>query len=367
MAIIDELLKENPYARTERADFLSAMKESLRHHYRHSEHFPKFIDANNFDVGKVFLVEEIPFLPVSIFKELELVTGNLGDIKKRVFSSATTGNKPSVICLDQVTIDRQRVALTKIMSDFLGAQRKNFIILDSPNVARSTDGEVSSRGSAVRGMLPFALRTFFVLNDDLTINKKELGQALDLLQGDKDISFFGFTWVVYNALKELEKESDYNKDILVRFADLPAHKNLMHLGGWKKLRDLQVEKKDFNALVARHLHMSPSGVIDIYGMTEQLGTVYPDCSAGFKHVPLYSDVIVRDPVTLEPKGKGKGKSGFLQFLTPIPNSYPGISILTDDIGEIAGENGCSCGRKGKFFIFRKRNEAAELKGCGDTI
>lgn len=363
--IIDTLLKENPYARTERADFLSAMKESLGHHYRHSEHFQKFIDTNNFNVSKVFSVEEIPFLPVSIFKELELVTGNLGDIKKRVFSSATTGNKPSIICLDQVTIDRQRVALTKIMSDFLGTQRKNFIILDSPNVARSTDGEVSSRGSAVRGMLPFALQTFFVLNEDLTMNKDKLGKALDSLHNDKDICFFGFTWVVYNALKELEKESPGNREILKRLADISSGKNLMHLGGWKKLRDLQVEKKDFSALAARLLSMNASGVIDIYGMTEQLGTVYPDCSAGFKHVSLYSDVIVRNPVTLEPKGKGE--SGFLQFLTPIPNSYPGISILTDDIGEIAGENGCSCERKGKFFIFRKRNEAAELKGCGDTI
>src|SRR3989344_6631913 len=182
--IIDAILKENPYARTERADFLSAIRESLQHHYKYSKNFRKFVDVNAFDINKDFSVQEIPFLPVSVFKELELITGSPDKIKKRVFSSATSGNKPSTICLDQITIDRQRAALTQIMSDYLGTQRKNFIILDSPKVAHSADGEVSSRGSAVRGMLPFALRTFFVLNDDLTINKEELGQTLDSLRGD---------------------------------------------------------------------------------------------------------------------------------------------------------------------------------------
>ena len=61
------------------------------------------------------------------------------------------------------------------------------------------------------------------------------------------------------------------------------------------------------------------------------------------------------------------KSGFIQILSPIPNSYPGISILTDDIGEIIGEDDCTCGRKGKYFVFTKRSEKADPKGCGDTL
>ena len=100
-------------------------------------------------------------------------------------------------------------------------------------------------------------------------------------------------------------------------------------------------------------------------MTEQLGTVYPDCSEGFKHVPLYSDIIIRDITTTE--SLAKGKAGLIQFVSPIAHSYPGISILSDDIGRIVGVDDCECGRMGKYFVFEKRAEFAELRGCGDTL
>ena len=59
--------------------------------------------------------------------------------------------------------------------------------------------------------------------------------------------------------------------------------------------------------------------------------------------------------------------GFIQIISPIPHSYPGISILTDDIGEIIGQDDCTCGRLGKRFVFSSRSEVADPKGCGDTL
>jgi hypothetical protein len=100
-------------------------------------------------------------------------------------------------------------------------------------------------------------------------------------------------------------------------------------------------------------------------MTEQLGTIYPDCDAGYKHVPIYSEIMIRNTDTLEIEDVGK--SGFIQLLSPIPHSYPGISLLSDDIGKIIGIDNCPCGRKGKYFQFEKRAEQADIKGCGDTI
>ena len=110
--------------------------------------------------------------------------------------------------------------------------------------------------------------------------------------------------------------------------------------------------------------MKTKKIVDVYGLTEQLGTIYPDCPFGFKHTPLYVDIIVRNLNNFLPSAIGE--KGYLQFLTPIPHSYPGISILSDDIGEIVGLDGCSCGRRGKFFKFNKRDEAVDLRGCGDT-
>ena len=76
-------------------------------------------------------------------------------------------------------------------------------------------------------------------------------------------------------------------------------------------------------------------------------------------LPSVSNALCVEPID--------GKSGFIQVISPIPNSYPGISLLTDDIGEILGRDNCPCGRKGTYFIFKKRSEMADPKGCGDTL
>ena len=73
-------------------------------------------------------------------------------------------------------------------------------------------------------------------------------------------------------------------------------------------------------------------------MTEQLGIVYPDCSEGNKHVPIFADVLIRD--IHNQQILPHRTPGFIQTLCPTPNSYPGISVLTDDIGEVLGEDDC---------------------------
>lgn len=360
--LIDSLLKEKPYSRLGQNDFMSAMREAVSHHYQNSEHYSKFLSSKNFNPKANYNIEDIPFFPVAVFKELELITGHTGQIKKRVFSSSTTSNNPSMVCLDQTTIDRQRIALSQILEDFLDNKRRLFIVFDSPEVVRASKAELSSRGSAIRGMLLMANRYFFVLNNDLTLNFEELKKALSSIKKGNSVCLFGFTWIIYKLLTDMSQQKISALNSLLKHAT--NDKILLHIGGWKKMADLNVTKGDFNNLVAKRFAVKTSKITDVYGFTEQLGTIYPDCPSGFKHVPLYSDIITRDPINFYPSVIGE--KGLLQFMTPIPNSYPGISILSDDIGTIVGLDGCSCGRKGKYFVFNKREESAELRGCGDT-
>ncbi len=360
--IIDELLEEKPYSRLGRDDFLSAMHEALNYHYKNSEYFRRFLNFQNFNPNKNYAVQDIPFLPVAIFKELELITGYSGNIKKRVFSSSTTSNKPSMVCLDQTTIERQRIALSQILGDFLENKRRVFIIFDSPETAFVSSGELSSRGSAIRGMLLLASRYFCVLNKDLSINYKELQKALSSAKKEEGVCFFGFTWIIYKLLTNMPQHGVSILKFILK--DTTADRILVHIGGWKKMADLNATKDDFNNLITKYLKVKIKKITDIYGLTEQLGTIFPDCPFGFKHAPLYSDIIVRNPINFLPAAIGE--KGLLQFITPIPNSYPGVSVLSDDVGTIIGLDGCHCGRRGKFFLFNKREETAELRGCGDT-
>ena len=62
-----------------------------------------------------------------------------------------------------------------------------------------------------------------------------------------------------------------------------------------------------------------------------------------------------------------GTEGVIQVLSCIPRSYPGHSLLTDDLGVVHGEDNCKCGRKGKYFSINGRLKAAEVRGCSDAV
>lgn len=361
---VDALLELNPYdiPQSEKEKlFLEAMKESHHRHYNNNELFKRFIDAQNSTQDSL---ETIPYLPITLFKEMELITGKKEDIKNIIRSSATTSNKPSIIALDELTVKRQQVALRKIMGSFLGEKRMVFIVFDSKSTVERNGLDLSSKASAVRGMTQFAKSMRFILNDNLEFDQELFNKALEGLTEQDEICFFGFTWLMYKTYLAM-KEKNTDITIIEKLQTLKYNTKILHTGGWKKLTDLNVNKDTFVQNISTILNIEKGNVIDFYGMTEQLGTVYPDCEYGYKHMPLYSEIIIRNADTLQPANVGE--TGFIQLLTPIPHSYPGISILTEDLGEIVGIDTCQCGRKGKYFIFKKRVEKAPLKGCGDTL
>lgn len=366
--IIDNLLAKKPYdygVKEKELLFLDAMKESFQWHQDNNALFQRFLKSHNFKKDNIAKIEELPFLPITIFKEMELITGRKEEIKSVVKSSATTSNKPSVIYLDEITMKRQQTALKNIMNDFLGMERKVFLIFDCVSTAQKKDLNMSSRASAIRGFVQFSKRLNFFLNENLEPDLKLLEAAVKNITKNDEICFFGFTWLVYKTLLSIKNQPEIEQQWYSILQNLSEKKKIIHIGGWKKLTDMEITKERFNHEISRFFEISEGDIIDFYGMTEQLGTVYPDCERGFKHTSLYSDIIIRDSGTF--KSLPNKQIGLMQLLTPLPNSYPGISILTEDLGQIMGVDDCLCGRKGKYFRFEKRIETAPLKGCGDTL
>ena len=146
---------------------------------------------------------------------------------------------------------------------------------------------------------------------------------------------------------------------------LPPGSMVLHLGGWKRLERQAVGRAQLNAEVAQVFKMAEPCIRDVYGFTEQLGVIYPDDGSGVRLAPVYSEVIVRDPVTLEPLPEGV--PGLLEFITPLPHSYPGIALLLDDMGRIVSREAGDGGRYGTRFEVLGRARGAEIRGCGDTL
>ena len=168
---------------------------------------------------------------------------------------------------------------------------------------------------------------------------------------------FGFTYILYSNVLKAVKE----KGITI---PLPKGSKIIHIGGWKKLESEKISKELFNKQLADCFGIEPVDVIDIYGFTEQMGLNYPDCPCGCKHESSYVKVLVRDVVTNEVLPAGQ--EGKLEFVTPVPHSYPGNLVLTDDLGMII-DGECPYGRPGKRFKILGRLKKAEVRGCGDIL
>jgi len=111
-----------------------------------------------------------------------------------------------------------------------------------------------------------------------------------------------------------------------------------------------------------------SGIREIYnyyGLVEQTGSIYMECEAGYLHASNYSDIIIRNhkDFSISPDNH----EGIVQLVSSLAKSYPGHSILTEDIGVIVGKDNCACGRMGKYFLINGRIKNAEVRGCSDTV
>ena len=100
-------------------------------------------------------------------------------------------------------------------------------------------------------------------------------------------------------------------------------------------------------------------------MVEQVGSVFMENSKGFLHSPNFADVIIRNPVDFSVQPLGE--PGLIQVISGLPTSYPGHSLLTEDIGVLKGIDDPSVGWNGKYFKILGRAKKAELRGCSDTF
>ena len=351
----DEILQEEPFllSKDEKQRFLT--KELLRltcHHQEQSEVYRHMLDAIEFSVEAVSGIEDIPFLPVRLFKELELKSISKENVFKVLTSSGTSGQRVSKIYLDRATAANQQKTLVRIVKDFTGSARLPMLIIDCPSVVKDR-AMFSARGAGILGFSIFGRKKLYALNDKMELCIDAVEEFL-VEHKDERILLFGFTFMIwkhfYKALIERKKEIDLSKAILI------------HGGGWKKLIQEAVSPTEFNRSLKDVCGIER--VANYYGMVEQTGGLYMECECGHLHASTYSDVIIRRGADFSVAAQGE--QGIIQVVSLLPESYPGHSLLTEDEGIMLGEDDCPCGRKGKYFKVLGRLKEAEIRGCSDT-
>ena len=352
--VIEEMLGTPPFAleaEAKNALYARTLSDLTLHHYERSREYRRVSRLVGYKPQTELQVEDIPYIPVRLFKEFELISVDRREVIKTMTSSGTSGQAVSRIYLDRITATNQTKVLVKIVSSFIGGKRLPLLIVDSQTVIRDR-ALFSARGAGILGFSMLGHDVTYMLDENYQIDFARLDTFLEKHQGNR-ILLFGFTFIVWEYLCQALRRSG---------RQLKIDGILIHGGGWKKLASLAVDNATFKKVVDETCGVS--SVYNYYGMVEQTGSIFMECSQGVLHASIYSDIIVRDPITFS--ALGPGSTGLLQLVSLLPTSYPGHSILTEDIGEVLGVDDCPCGRKGKYFCVQGRVKNAEVRGCSDV-
>jgi len=331
---------------------LDAQSKLTQWHLMQCGSYRKILGIQGVQSGKFQTIEDIPYIPVRLFKEFDLLSISKDEIFKTMTSSGTSGQQVSKIYLDRATASFQTKVLSRLMADLLGKKRVPMLIIDSPNVLKNRDS-FSARGAGILGFSMFGQDVTYALDKKMNI---DIDSITDFLTRHPEgpIFIFGFTFMIwqYFVLSLQEKK-----------IKIPLHQGvLLHGGGWKKLQDHAVDNASFKS--ALKVSTEIKNVVNYYGMVEQTGSLFMECEEGHLHAPVYADIIVRRGDDFSEANIGE--EGVIEVLSIVPRSYPGHALLTEDLGVVLGVDDCPCGRLGKYFHIHGRVAKAETRGCSDT-
>ena len=319
----------------------------VAHHRAACEPYDRILAANG--VGTDFAsVADLPWLPVRLFKNLDLKSIPDDEVFKVLTSSGTTG-EVSKIYLDKAAASAQTRQLGATVQTVLGPKRLPMLLVDTKSLLKDRRS-FSARGAGVLGMATFGRDHVWALDDEGHADLEAIRGFL-AKHGDQPFLIFGFTFMVWLHLYEVARDAglDLSNGILI------------HSGGWKKLVDQAVDPAEFRRRLSADTGLT--NMHNFYGMVEQIGTIFLEGpSGGSLYCPDFADVIVRDPVTWEELPPGK--PGLLELVSTLPTSYPGHVLLTEDLGVVHGIDDGDW--PGKRFSVLGRLPRAEARGCSDT-
>lgn len=329
--------------------FLSKIYKLTKFHYKNSKEYKKIVDTLYFSKFKKNL-ESVPFIPTNLFKQINLKSVPEKKIFKILRSSGTSSGKPSKIFLDKDNAYQQTKVLNELVSEIIGKKRLPMLIVDEKKNIEDPK-QFDAKAAAILGFSIFGRDHQYLLKDK-KIDYINLNKFIHKYRDEKCL-IFGFTSFVFENL--IEK---FDRKLLEKTF---SNAVLIHGGGWKKMEKKKISRNIFNEKLKKNLNIN--NIINYYGLIEQTGSIFFECEKCKTFTPSeYSEILIRDKnFNVLPKNK----KGFIQLLSVLPKSYPGHSILTEDMGEII-ENECpDCEGKKKFLV-HGRAEKSEIRGCSDV-
>lgn len=302
------------------ADFDRMTLEVFRFQAEACAPYREYLELLGVDPAAVECPEQIPFLPIELFKSHRVYCGS--NPPQQIFtSSSTTGQTPSRHYVADLRIYEE--AFTRSFELFYGPAEQTAIFALLPNYL---EREGSSLIYMVEGLIRRGGGGFYLYDHDALLRDMEAHQGKKILLG-----------VSYALWDLAEEQRGALHDVIV-----------METGGMKGRRE-ELPREEFHRLLCDAFGVQ--SIHSEYGMAELMSQAYSDGNGIFR-TPPWMRICVRDlndPFRLLPNGATGGVN-----LIDLANLYSCSFLQTQDLGKVYDD--------GSFRILG-RISGSEIRGC----
>lgn len=302
------------------ADFDRMTLEVFRFQAEACTPYREYLELLGIDPAAVECPEQIPFLPIELFKSHRVYCGS--NPPQQIFtSSSTTGQTPSRHYVADLRIYEE--AFTRSFELFYGPAEQTAIFALLPNYL---EREGSSLIYMVEGLIRRGGGGFYLYDHDALLRDMEAHQGKKILLG-----------VSYALWDLAEEQRGALHDVIV-----------METGGMKGRRE-ELPREEFHRLLCDAFGVQ--SIHSEYGMAELMSQAYSD-GKGIFRTPPWMRICVRDlndPFRLLPNGATGGIN-----LIDLANLYSCSFLQTQDLGKVYDD--------GSFRILG-RISGSEIRGC----
>jgi phenylacetate-coenzyme A ligase PaaK-like adenylate-forming protein len=338
--------------------FLEAVKKNILYHKSNCREYEEILDTMDFHINDLTSMEDLyklPSIPTMYLKTHYLSSMSKRRLLVKATSSGTSGTY-SRIGYNFLSLFYGAVMAWKLLQfhGLFSLKRTNYILLGyEPH--RSNETIITKTQLLSTFMAPAKQRVYALQYKDhgYEVNFDDIKNALDQYSRQKNpVRLIGFPYYTLFLLKELKKNQISYQ--------LPKGSMVLLGGGWKGFYQEETEKETLFQMIREILGIEEENCREFFGAAEH-PVLYCTCPNHHFHVSNYSRVIIRDVMSLEPVKNGQ--PGLVNLMTPMADSMPLTSIMTDDLGVLYDGNRCGCGIETPYLVILGRIGMKEIQTC----
>lgn len=313
-------------------EFLDVTLTTFRYQYKNIEVYKKFVDFLNINIEEVKSIEKIPFLPIEMFKNHQILDKNIStDLYFQ--SSGTTQMNLSKHFIANENIYQE--SIYKSFEQFIG-EPEDFIFLGL------LPSYLEKQNSSLIYMVDYLMKkSDKPENGYFLYNHEDLFKLLNELK-DKKVILFGVSFALLDFLDFCNSSSQ----------TLQPSTNLtvIETGGMKGRKE-EMTKDELLKILQNGFKTEK--IYSEYSMTELLSQAY-SLGGNTYECPNWMRVLVRnveDPFSYETAGK----TGAINIID-LANIHSCSFIATQDLGKLLTED------ENKFQVLG-RIDHSDIRGC----